>query len=389
MNTLCIKVTAPGKVILHGEHAVVFGKTAVAISLGLRASMLLKTTSEPRISLNFTTVGIKESIRLDLVDEELSNCRRYTEDPEGLPHEEHLIKTENFVRGSFQGFDLLKNTQKNALVAFFYVLFGIFGGERLACGLDISLESELTVGAGTGSSASFAVCLAGGMLGLASEKRGGSAETLNFQDKMLISKWAYNCERITHGTPSGIDNTTATFGALVSFRKGEKPQLLNLKLDLRILLVNSRVSRETQVLARKAREVVERNREIGECVLGGIDHIAKNALKILQKLCSGDYEGGSDCLYAHLAELWNMNHCLLASLCVSHPALESIRASATSHGFACKLTGAGGGGYAIVLVPPNTRQSLLEGLTRELLSKGFQVVDTNLGGPGVTISTSS
>lgn len=43
-------------------------------------------------------------------------------------------------------------------------------------------------------------------------------------------------------------------------------------------------------------------------------------------------------------DLWNMNHCLLASLGVSHPALEDIRASAAVYGFGCKLTGAGGGG---------------------------------------------
>lgn len=43
-------------------------------------------------------------------------------------------------------------------------------------------------------------------------------------------------------------------------------------------------------------------------------------------------------------ELWDMNHCLLSALGVSHPALEIIRSLARAKGLACKLTGAGGGG---------------------------------------------
>ena len=39
-----IHVSAPGKVILHGEHSVVYGKTAIAVSLGLRAEMSIEVT---------------------------------------------------------------------------------------------------------------------------------------------------------------------------------------------------------------------------------------------------------------------------------------------------------------------------------------------------------
>ncbi|KOB76879.1 Mevalonate kinase [Operophtera brumata] len=80
-----------------------------------------------------------------------------------------------------------------------------------------------------------------------------------------------------------------------------------------------------------------------------------------------------------------MNHCLLAALGVSHPALEVIRAAAKGKGLACKLTGAGGGGYAMVLIPPSTPRSIIDSLSSQLLENGFRVKETRLGGTGVAV----
>ncbi|XP_045503765.1 mevalonate kinase [Colias croceus] len=388
MDRYCVRLSAPGKVILHGEHSVVFGKTAIAVSLGLRTSIRVQEVSEPVLKVNLPAVGLNDTIPLDLINKELlKQTTFHIEAPETLEHEEHLAKTEKFVADIISNFEQLTNVKQNALRGLFYVVFGIFGGNEFENGMEITIVSDLTIGSGTGSSASYAVCLAGALLQLAKLKKGIKVDQLSLDDRKLISKWAFNCERITHGTPSGIDNTTATFGSLVSFRKGHEPDLLDIKLDLRILLVYSCVSRETKALAANVRSLMQRNQKAVDCVMDAIDHIAKRALEILQNLSSSDHNGDIDEQYQHLAELWNMNHCLLASLGVSHPALESIRASALARGLACKLTGAGGGGYVIVLIPPSTKQSVVEELSQELSSKGFVVTDTKLGGPGVTLDS--
>jgi len=79
-----------------------------------------------------------------------------------------------------------------------------------------------------------------------------------------------------------------------------------------------------------------------------------------------------------------MNQSLLSSLGVSHPCLDSIVALARQHNLSAKLTGAGGGGFALVLVPPTTPQKSVANLCEKLKENNFDVVDVTLGGPGVT-----
>lgn len=136
---------------------------------------------------------------LQLINKEIVKCKNYIEDPEKLPHEEHLKQVELFVKSGILNFDNLDIKQRVALLTVFYVVFGIFGGKELN-GFDMICQSDLTIGAGTGSSASYAVCLAGVFLQFA---KGLYGNEVSFEEKTLISKWAYNCERIMHGTPSG------------------------------------------------------------------------------------------------------------------------------------------------------------------------------------------
>jgi mevalonate kinase len=84
------------------------------------------------------------------------------------------------------------------------------------------LRSAIPIGSGLGSSASISVCLATALLYMVdyipSPGSGTSAEALT-----RINEWAYLGERCIHGNPSGVDNTVATFGGGVVFRK-ERPE---------------------------------------------------------------------------------------------------------------------------------------------------------------------
>lgn len=80
-----------------------------------------------------------------------------------------------------------------------------------------------------------------------------------------------------------------------------------------------------------------------------------------------------------------MNHNLLKALQVSHPKLDDICAILTEFGLRGKLTGAGGGGYAMAVVPPFVEESAISCVISRLESEGYEVALTDLGGPGVTI----
>ncbi|XP_028028367.1 mevalonate kinase [Bombyx mandarina] len=405
-NLFTVSVSAPGKVILHGEHSVVYGKTAIAVSLGLRSSIVIKevnTPHEPAVHIHLPCVDLQETIPLEPTVKSLFHPKlapgitgKFSwRLPHKIDHDYHLRRVEEYLHLIKPNFDSLPNNQKNSLRSFLYVFSGIFGSTYLPVkSMDISMGSELTIGAGTGSSASFAVCLAGALIQLLKLKSSSgnfdayydqSSQDFTDTEKEIISEWAFNCEKIMHGTPSGIDNATCTFGNLVSFKKGAKPRHLDIRMELRVLLVDSRVSRETRTLVVRVAALRQRNTAAVDHIMEACEHVAHTATQVLEKLSSGKCDPDTEADYQHLSELWDMNHCLLSALGVSHPSLEVIRAAAKSKGLACKLTGAGGGGYAMILIPPSTPRSTIDSLSGQLLQNGFRVTETRLGGPGVSI----
>lgn len=83
------------------------------------------------------------------------------------------------------------------------------------------VRSNLPVGAGLGSSASYSVCVATALLQLNGYLSAGTGMDVAAQ-RDLVNQWAFQAEKVIHGNPSGIDNTVSTLGGAVMFKKGEK-----------------------------------------------------------------------------------------------------------------------------------------------------------------------
>lgn len=149
--------------------------------------------------VKFPNVQLNEILPLKPIAEQL-----FPGQPVRVDHDVYMNKINNLLNEIRPGFEELHNTQKNSLRALLYSLAGIYGTANLDV-MDFSLEmnTELTVGAGTGSSASFATCLCGVFVKLVQMKTIGKVLEFNEDEKKLVSGWAYKCEMITHGTPSG------------------------------------------------------------------------------------------------------------------------------------------------------------------------------------------
>ena len=295
--------SAAGKVILLGEHAVVYGKHALALPIPAAVTA----------SIEESTAGPS----LTVADWGLS--RRISADDNGIDAAVRLILKE-------------------------------LGIDR--DGFAIKVRSRLPRAMGLGSSAAFAVAIVRAFdasleLGLSDER---------------VNEVAYACEKLAHGTPSGVDNTLATYSRPMLFRRSERLDLRELELDELPPLVIAYGMESGRTLDQVAgvRERRGRDREAYDRIFALMDDLAIAAAEALQ---------AKD--YGQLGRQMNLCQGLLNAIGVSTAGLEHMIDIARSAGATgAKLTGAGGGG-SIVALCPDTEQ-VVAGALRDA---GYRVMN--------------
>lgn len=323
---LAFTVSAPGKVILHGEHSVVYGKTALAASLNLRTNITLKEmdNSDANISIDLPNLELKYVYTLL----ELSNrflaepppllkgtrCDFNLETPELIDSTKFIASLREYVLKNHK-LSQVTFPQECALIAFLFLYTGIFCSVNVQIQpLTIEAISDLAIASGAGSSASFAVCLSAALIhyirskisfnGITSkniskngykvmEMKVTDLTIFSLQEKELISRWALTSEKIMHGNPSGIDNAVCTFGSIIKFKRGELGEPSTLEhlpkaAKLKILLVDSGVSRDTAGMLAKVCDRLESYPLIVKPTLEAMDGVAMAAASILMKMGEAD-----------------------------------------------------------------------------------------------------
>ncbi|KAI0279267.1 Cys/Met metabolism PLP-dependent enzyme-domain-containing protein [Russula aff. rugulosa BPL654] len=400
-------VSAPGKVILFGEHAVVHGVTAVAASVGLRCYGLFSPRHDGKITLRLTDLDnfSHEWVLDDLPWDAVTSVGVGDPHPDAL--DQRLVDAIQ-QRGLPSNID--KNAQaKAAAVAFLYLYMVMaHGGERPS--FSLTVRSALPVGAGLGSSASFSACTATALLLLHQRislpplpepsrtpdephdpghvhvsHQGRRALPLQVAEE--VNHWAFVGEKILHGNPSGVDNSVAVFGGALAYTRpgfGRKSGMEGIQgfKSFRFLLTDSRVPRDTKKLVAGVAEKKLAEPAVVEHLLDSIQSISNEARRAL-----GDPELPRDALLSALAALIRENHAHLVALGVSHPVLEAIRTqtAAEPYSLSTKLTGAGGGGCAVTLIPDDMKESILRALIEALTSSGFRPYLTSVGGSGLGV----
>ncbi|KAK2185913.1 hypothetical protein NP493_217g03026 [Ridgeia piscesae] len=375
-----IVVSAPGKVILHGEHAVVYGKRALAASLNLRTFLRITSNSSHQVSLRLPDIGVSVTWSLGELQETftLPFCDPMNPVP---PSADLLAQVKKFAGIESD----TVNTKQLAVVTFLYLFLSISATHKNIPSLTIEVASNLPTGAGLGSSAAFSTCLASSLLqhrrltSVALQVDKSNTATWSDKDIKLINQWAFIGEKVIHGNPSGIDNSVSTYGGALNFQAGNITPIDRVP-QLRILLLNTKVPRSTKFMVAGVKDRYNKYPEIIGPVLDSIEGISQCCERIFTEMDKGTPTQEH---YDTLKDLIDINQNHLRTLGVSHPALERVCHVTQSHGLYSKLTGAGGGGCAFTLVPPGTCEDVIGNIRQELKELGYDCWETTMGGPGV------
>ncbi|RAH74245.1 mevalonate kinase [Aspergillus aculeatinus CBS 121060] len=388
-------VSAPGKVIVFGEHAVVHGKAAMAAAISLRSYFLVTTLSKSQrtITLNFRDIKFDHTWNIDELPWDLfkqpSKKKYYYDLVTSLDTELYDALIPHVQDVSPHAPEDLRKIHSRSALAFLYLFCSL--GSPQSHGAIYTLRSTIPIGAGLGSSASICVCMSTALLlqirTLAGPHPDQPPDEAELQIER-INRWAFVGEMCMHGNPSGVDNTVSAGGKAVFFRREDytKPPTVvpvpNFP-ELPLWLIDTRQARSTAVEVAKVGKLKEEHPLVTESMLDAIEKVtvsAKDAIK------NTDGRPLDQMELERFGSLLRINHGLLVSLGVSHPRLERIRelVDYTDIGWS-KLTGAGGGGCAISLLRPDASEESLRQLEQNLTDENFTKYETTLGGDGVGV----
>ena len=267
-----------GKLILFGEHAVVYGHPAIAVALSKETEVIL----DPRPGPTRLVDSWIQDERLDRLLEK------------ALPAE----------------------------------------------GLAVRIRSEIPTGRGLGSSAALCVALIRARAAL--ENREASLEEIHAEGFAL--------EQVFHGTPSGIDHAVSARGGALYYRKECEPEVLDMPPLPAVILDSGKAGNTAKLVAQVARSRPRVTSALNQ--LGEFADIARDNLSDMHLL----------------GDLMIEAHALLKTIGVSTRELDELVALAMQHGaLGAKLSGAGGGGVVVALVPEDP-----EPLLQAALHRGIQ-----------------
>jgi mevalonate kinase len=296
--------SAPGKIILFGEHAVVYGRPALAVPvIQVHADVEVLDSSRAGMWIDAPDINVHAKLNTFPSDHPIASV------------------IHNFL---------------------FLSRVSLFPS------LDIKITSTIPVASGLGSGAAVTVALV-------------RALSLHLNHPMTdeeVNAFAYEIEKLHHGTPSGIDNTVVTYARPVYFIKhppspggrgaGGEVETFKVGQPFTIVIGDTGISAPTKESVADVRRLWMNDKARWETVFDKIGEIAFTARRAIE---AGKTE--------MLGELMDENHTLLQKLTVSSPELDRLVEAARDGGaMGAKMSGGGRGGNMIALVKPELAESV-------------------------------
>ena len=294
-------VSAPAKVILLGEHFVVYGQKAILCSIDKR----VKVTS---IKTDDQSISVKSNLG------------------------EISVPSSKFIEDV-----------SSPLIPFIYIAKKMIDEFHYSGGINIIIESEIPSGVGLGSSSACCVAAAGSI----------SKLFTNFSKEEILSL-AIEAEKTIFKETSGADCTVSTYGGIIEYDKKSGFRKLDTKTDLHLVIVNTKIPHSTKKVVTKVKEFIDNNEKT-------FSDLCEQEMKLIEKanlaLNSGDLKS--------IGEAMIQNQKYLEQIGVSNEILGDLIDDANKTSFGSKITGAGDGGCIIAIVDESNIEKTLENLQRK------------------------
>jgi mevalonate kinase len=278
--------TAPGKVILFGEHAVVYGYPALAVPIRhLRTIVKVEASSTPGIHLEAPAISLWDTLA-------------------SLPPDHPLVVIINKVTSEIRA--------------------------ELPPAVKIHIHSTIPVASGLGSGAAMSVALVRAL-----------AEFLGrpLSDEK-VNALAFEAEKLFHGNPSGIDNTVITYSQPIFFMKGMPFEPVSAGKPFKLLISGTGILAPTREVVADVRRLWEADKSRWEKVFKSIGQMTEKARQAIQL-------GEEETLGKLMNENHSLLQELTVS-CPELDRL--VQAARDAGALGAKLSGGGRGGNMIALV---------------------------------------
>jgi mevalonate kinase len=293
------KASAPGKIILFGEHFVVYGVKAILCAINKRISVTAEKISENKI----------------LIESSVGNLVSVPNRP---------INEIDFV-----------------LRPFYYLADMMIQKYNEKSGIKITIDSDIPLGVGLGSSSACCVAGAAAISGVF---------TKNSKEEIL--RMAIEAEKTIFPNTSGADCTVCIYGGLIQYDKQNGHSKIQSEPNFHLVIVNSKIEHSTKEVVSNVKEFKEENEEKFSSICNEETNLIEDVLICLK---NNDLKGiGKDMI---------KNQEYLETIGVSNEKLRNMIKLATKFSFGAKLTGAGGGGCIFALTDKNNMEKTIQQLT--------------------------
>jgi mevalonate kinase len=293
--------TAPAKVILFGEHSVVYGKPAIAVPVhALKTRVVIQAL--PKNESDTMTVFAPD-VDLDVEIRDLSS-------------QHPIVKAIDLVKEHFnlEHFPSCK----------------------------IEIYSDIPPASGLGSSAAVSVAIIRALTSFLGHPI----------DDETVNHYAFIVEKIHHTTPSGIDNTTIAFNKPVFFMQSKQIEFLKVNQPFSLLIADSGIRVPTSIAVAQVRQYWGLDKCKYESIFSSIESLTYAAR---DEIIAGNISA--------LGELMNANHDLLVQMQLSTPLIDNMIKTALDYGaLGAKISGGGLGGNMIALIDPEQAELIKQAL---------------------------